>query len=606
MINKKIRVSDYIINFFESKGISDVFLISGGGSIYLVDSISKNKNIKFICNHHEQASAIAAEAYARISEGLGACIVTTGPGGTNAITGVMGAWLDSIPMIVISGQVKTETMGAGKILRQLGDQEINIVDIVRPITKYARTVLTPEDIRSTFEEAANIAMSDRPGPVWIDVPLDVQGAMVNPALLKPFVQTQSREELDADQLHKDVQKVLTNIFQAKRPVLFIGNGVRLAHASDQILQLINLLKIPVLTGFAGFDIISSENPYFAGRPGTIGQRAGNFTLQNADSLLVIGSRLNIRMLGYNYQTIAREAFKMVVDIDKSELNKKTISPDMKLQYDAKEFIEEMINQLKSQKNKQEFTEWIHAISNWKIKYPPVLEKYWKQKKFVNPYCFIDSLSKKIKKTDIIALSNATASICTYQALRFPQGTRVITNSGCAAMGYGLPAAIGACVSNKRKRTICIEGDGSIQMNLQELQTIVHNKLPLKIFIYNNSGYLSIRLTQKNLFEKNYAASSEKSGVSCPDMLKIGRAYGIQTEQIANHDEMEKKIKSVLVYPGPVICEILLSPEQEFSPKASSKRLPDGSFVSRPLEDMYPFLSKEELQENMLIPLIDDL
>ena len=601
----KTKLSDYIVEFFEKKGFKTVFLISGGGCIHLIDSVGKSKKLRYICNHHEQACAIAAEAYARVTGKPGLCIVTTGPGGTNTITGVLGAWLDSVPMIVISGQVKRETMGAGRGLRHLGDQEINIIDIVRPITKYAVVVMEPLDIDYHLEKALFLAASERPGPVWLDIPLDVQGAFINKNELKKFVNKKSIG-FNNDELKKDVKLVLNKIVEAGKPVLLVGNGVRLGQAVDDLQKLISLLKIPTLTGFAGFDIVSSENPYFAGRPGTIGQRSANFTLQNSDLLLIIGSRLNIRMVGYNYQTVARGAYKIMVDIDKQEMNKKTIKIDLKLNYDAKEFIQEMIKQLRELHLQTKKVAWLQTVNKWKQQYPSVPKEYWNDTKYVNPYCFIETLSKFIKSDDILALSDATASICTYQALKFPYGTRVLTNSGCAPMGYGLPAAIGACFANDKKNTICIEGDGSIQLNIQELQTLVHHVLPIKIFLYNNRGYVSIRLTQKNLFKGHYVASSSESGVSYPNMIKIAKAYGIHTEKISNNNQIARKIKKVLSYKGPVLCEINVSPNQEFLPKAASRRLPDGSFVSRPLEDMYPFLSKEELKKNMFIPLIDDL
>jgi len=601
----KIKLSDYIVDFFEKQGFKTVFLISGGGCIHLIDSVGKSKKLNYICNHHEQACAIAAEAYARVKGKPGLCIVTTGPGGTNAITGVLGAWLDSIPMIIISGQVKRETMGAGLGLRHLGDQEINIIDIVTSITKYASVVMEPSDIRFHLEKALFLATSGRPGPVWLDIPIDVQGAFINKNKLKKFV-NKKNIPFDNYDLKKDVKSVLKKIIQAERPVLFVGNGVRLGQAAHDLQKLISLLKIPVLTGFAGFDIVSSENSYFAGRPGTIGQRSANFTLQNSDLLLIIGARLNIRMLGYNYQTVARGAYKIMVDIDKEEMNKKTIKIDLKLKYDAKIFIQEMIKQLKELSLQTKKTSWMQTINKWKQQYPTVPNEYWKDTKYVNPYCFIETLSKFIKSDDILALSDATASICTYQALNFPYGARILTNSGAAPMGYGLPAAIGACFANNKKSTICIEGDGSIQLNIQELQTVVHHKLPLKIFLYNNRGYVSIRLTQKNLFHGRYVASSPESGVSYPNMIKIAKAYGIHTEKISNNSQIAGKIKKVLALKGPVLCEINVSPNQEFSPKAASKQLANGSFVSRPLEDMYPFLSKEELKKNMFIPLIDNL
>ncbi len=597
-----VKISDYVIDYLISLGIKNIFLISGGGCIHLIDSIGKNKKIKFICNHHEQSSSIAAEAYSRVTEKISACLVTTGPGSTNTLTGLIGAWLDSIPVIFISGQVKRETIADYSKLRQIGDQEVNIIDMVKPVTKYAMTVFKEEEISFHLEKAVYLATHGRPGPVWINIPLDIQGAKIQKSSLKHFSQKEIEKEIiSKKELKKEVEFVIEKIKKAKRPLLFVGNGVRLAGAQKELLNLISLLKTPVVTGFAGFDIISSSNPYFAGRPGTIGQRSGNFAVQNSDLLLVIGSRLNVRMIGYNFKSFARGAYKIMVDIDKEEMNKSTLSIDKKIHSDAKEFINEMICQLKSNQTKFYIQNWIDKTKYWLKKYPVVLPEYWKDKK-VNPYCFIDTLSKYLNKNDIVAVSNATAAICTYQAIRFPQGLRILNNSGCAAMGYGLPAALGASIVNKKGRTICLEGDGSIQLNIQEFQTIVHNRLPLKIFVYNNKGYVSIRLTQNGLFEGRYVASSEDSGVSCPDFIKVAKAYGIHTEKITEHKNMDKIIKKVLSYEGPVFCEVMVSPEMKFSPKSASMQLKDGSFVSRPLEDMAPFLSREELKNNMFIPL----
>ncbi|MBI4225973.1 thiamine pyrophosphate-binding protein [Candidatus Roizmanbacteria bacterium] len=603
-MKNKIKVSDYIVRFIEKIGVEYVFLISGGGCIHLIDSVGKAKKIKFVCNHHEQACAIAAEGYARITGKIGTCIVTTGPGATNAVTGVMGAWLDSVPMLIISGQIRRETIGAGKRLRQLGDQEINIVDIVKPITKYAVMVKDPYDIRYHLEKATYLASHGRPGPVWIDIPLDIQGSYIDEKKLKKFNTSEVKLpfETDKKKLRKVVSLVIEKLKGSKRPVLFAGNGVRYAGAADRLMEMIRLLKIPVLTGFASLDLVSPKNPYSAGKPGTIGQRGANFTLQNSDFLLIIGARLNIRIIGYNFPSFARAAYKIMVDVDKEEMKKRTLKIDLPLNFDAKDFIDEMIRQLKIKQLRLNTSEWLEKIKYWQKKYKTVLPEYWKEKEYVNPYCFIETLSKFMGSKDVLGLADATASICTYQALDFPQGARVLTSSGSAPMGYGLPASIGACFARGKKKTICLEGDGSIQVNIQELETLINHKLPIKLFLYSNGGYVSIRLTQKGLFEGRIVASSQDSGVGIPNMLKIAKAYGFKTERINNHAEMERKIKKVLSTPGPVFCEVMVSPDQGFWPKAASMKLPDGSFVSRPLEDMAPFLSREELKENMLIPL----
>lgn len=602
----KIKVSDYLVKFLENIGIKHVFMISGGGNIHLIDSIGKAQKIKYVCNHHEQASSMAAEAYSRITGNIGVCVVTTGPGGTNTITGVYGAWTDSIPMLVISGQIRRETIGAGKNgLRQLGDQEINIVDIVRPITKYSITVMDPYDIRYHLEKAYYLAKNGRPGPVWIDIPIDIQGAYVEIIKLKKFEPKEIKEAYltDKSKIKASALQTIQRMKLAKRPVMLVGNGVRLSGASPELLKLIQLLEIPVLTSFTGYDLVANNNRYYFGRPGTVGQRAANFALQNSDLLLVLGSRLNIRAIGYNFESFARNAYKIIVDIDKAELEKKTIKPDLAVNANAKDFILELLALIANDSSYFR-DEWIKRCKSWQENYPQVLPEYKKEQNYVNVYFFLEELSKHIKKTDVLALSDGTACVCEYQTLRFPQGTRIVVNSGCAAMGYGLPAAIGACLANNRNRTICIEGDGSLQLNIQELQTLLHYKLPIKMFVYNNDGYLSIRLTQKNLFAGNFVASNKNSGVSCPDILKIGKAYGIKTERIDSHKGMNEKIKKVLSYPGTIICEVMLSPNMEFLPKSSSKKLPDGSIISAPLEDMYPFLTREELTKNMIIPIID--
>lgn len=608
-MENKIKVSDYIVKFLEDMGVRHIFLISGGGNIHLIDSIGNSKKIKYICNHHEQASAIAAEAYSRITGNIGVCLVTTGPGGTNAITGVLGAWTDSIPVLVISGQTRTETVGAGKnSLRQLGDQEINIVDIVEPITKYAEMVIDPQDIRYHLEKALYLAKTGRPGPVWLDVPLNIQGAFVDEKKLRVFDPSEVKPKYVTQKnlISNLASKTLSKLKTSKRPVLLVGNGVRIAGASKELLRLIDLLKVPVLASFTGYDLLSSENKYYFGRPGTVGQRSANFILQNSDFLLVLGSRLNIRAIGYNFDTFARAAYKIVVDIDKAELNKKTIKPDLAINTDTKDFIRELINQISNDSFSLKIKPWTKRCKEWNKRFPQVLSEYWKEKKYVNVYCFLEVFSRYLRSSDVLALSDGTACVCEYQTLKFPQGTRIVVNSGCAAMGYGLPASIGACFANNRKSTICIEGDGSLQINIQELQTIKHHNLPIKLFVYNNGGYISIRLTQKNLFNGKWVASGPTSGVTCPDLSKITRAYGFKFVKITSHRGMERKIKKVFSSRGPIICEVMLSPDMEFLPKASSKKLLDGSIVSAPLEDMYPFLSKEELKKNMMIPLVDEL
>ena len=600
---KKVKVSDYIMDCIADIGVWEIFLISGGGSMHLVDSLGKNKRLKYVCNHHEQASAIAAEAYARLRGDMGVCLVTSGPGGTNAVTGLMGAWLDSIPVLFISGQVNTNATVASTVLplRQLGDQETNIIEMVKSVTKYAVMVTDPYDIKYHFEKAIHLAKEGRPGPVWLDIPLNVQGSYIEEDKLKIFSTSEIDIALDRRVLKSQVTETIRRLKIAKRPVLFVGNGVRLAGAAKKILDLVRILKIPVLSSFAGYDLIDSSNRYYVGRASTFGQRAANFILQNADLLLSVGSRLNYRITTYNPKAFAREAFKIVVDVDDAELRKPTVKSDIAMRADAKEFIEEMIHQIKTPL-KNNINSWFEYCRDLNKKYPVVLPQYWKEQRYVNSYCFIDALSDSLRSDDVIVLSDGTACVCTYQAFRVKQGQRVILNSGCAAMGYGLPASIGACFAHRKKRTICIEGDGSLQLNIQELQTIKHYNLPIKLFVYSNDGYLSIKTTQDTYMDKRRVASDSGSGVTCPDIVKIAKAYGLKTERIMNNREIKQKIKEVLGYPGPVVCDIVMDPEQPLIPKLRGEKKADGSIVSKPLEDLYPFLDREEFKNNMIIPV----
>lgn len=603
------KLSDFVANFLFEHGIKLIFLISGGGNIHLIDSVGKSK-IKYVCNHHEQASAIAAEGYARTTNHIGACMVTTGPGGTNAITGVMGAWLDSIPMIVISGQVKRELIGSGTKLgvRQLGSQEINIVDMVKPITKHAVTIMDPNDIRYHLEKAIYLAKNGKQGPVWIDIPLDVQAVRIDPSKLKYF----SPQELvipyqtNKKNLSNLVEKVIQRIKSSLRPVLYAGNGIRLSGAANEFLELINLLKLPVQSSYVGYDLISSDHPYFFGRAHAFGQRSANFIIQNSDLLLSIGARLDILTTGFSYKAFAREAYKIMVDIDKNEINKPTLSIDMSVNYDAKEFIVEMIRQLKKNPIKLQISEWLDYGRKLKDKYPNVEPSFWKEKNSVNPYCFIETIGKYLNKNEIIVLSDGIGPLnCMYQAFPVKRGQRVILNLGCAQMGYGLPAAIGACFANNKKRIICFEGDGSLQLNIQELQVMKHHALPIKLFVYSNGGYLSIRNTQNGLFGGKHVASGPDSGVTCPDYVKIGKAYGIKTIRINNHRDMVSKIKKVLEYPGPILCDINSVKDLVLTPKLQTLITADGKFVSPTLENMAPFLDKNELEKNMIIPMWED-
>lgn len=605
--DKTVKLSDYLFDELYKRGVTHVFLLSGGGNIHLIDSVGKSK-IKYVCNQHEQASATSAEGYARAKGDLGVCLVTTGPGGTNAITGALGSWLDSIPMLVISGQVKRELIGAGTDLglRQFGPQEINIVDMVKPITKYAVTVMDPNEIKYHLDRAIYLAKDGRQGPVWLDIPLDVQGAQITVSDLKQFnpAEIQKPYQTDKENLKMLVAKTLGKLRSSERPVLYAGNGIRLADAADAFRELVDLLKIPVLMSYVGYDLLPTDHPYYFGRAHALGQRAANFIVQNSDVLLSVGARLDILTTGFTYQAYAREAYKIMVDVDKSEIIKPSLSIDMPIQYDAKEFIEEMIRQIKIKPLDLDIQRWLNYGRKLNRKYPNIQPEFWNEKNYVNPYCFIETIAKYFTNDETIVLSNGVGPLnCSYQALPIKDKQRVILNLGCAQMGYGLPAAIGAAFAyDKKKRIICFEGDGSLQLNIHELELMKYHNLPIKLFIYSNDGYLSIRNTQKGLFKGNFTATDSSSGVSCPDFVKVGTAYGIKSIRIHNHSDMGRKIKEVLSYDGPILCDLNALRDLTLTPKLQTKQTSDGKFVSPTLEDMAPFLSDEELRENMLIPL----
>lgn len=599
-----MRVADYIFGYLQKKGVRHIFTISGGGNIHLIDALGRSK-IKYICNYHEQASATAAEGYARLTGNMGVALVTTGPGGTNAITGVAGAWLDSIPTMTISGQVRREILGIPKGLRQLGPQEINIVEMVKPITKYAVTVMDPQDILYHLDKAWYLAKTGRPGPVWIDIPLDVQGVQIIKKKLRRFNSTEMSKEFETDKkkLKSLVLSTLKRLQSSQRPVLYAGNGIRLAGAYQKFLELVNLLKVPVLLSYVGYDMLPSDHPYNYGRAHSLGQRAANFILQNSDFLLSIGARLDILTTGYTYKAFARGAYKVMVDTDKNEITKSTLSIDLPVHYDAKDFIVEMICQLKARPMKHDIAPWLAYGKKMTVKYPPIPADAYKDVKRVNYYAFIDVLGSILRKNEIIVESDGVGPLnCMYQAFHVREGQRVILNLGCAQMGYGLPAAIGVSFAAKGRRVICLEGDGSLQLNIHELQVLKQHNLPIKLFVYSNDGYLSIRNTQKSLFGSFLVASDSSSGVVCPDYTKVGRAYGLKTIRIHNHRDMKRKILYALNYPGPILVDINAARDFVLTPKLQTKKMPDGSFVSPTLEDMAPFLSESELKENMIIDL----
>lgn len=597
-----IRVADYIAQTLADHGLRQVFMVTGGGAMFLNHAFGNEPRLRYLCNHHEQASAMAAEGYARITGRPAIVNVTSGPGGINALNGVFGAWTDSIPMLVVSGQVKRETLLATydlPNLRQIGDQEADIIRMVQGITKYAVLVTDPQTIRYHLEKALYLSTSGRPGPCWIDVPIDVQSSQIEPATLKPYDSTEDAPHWDLERLKETCREILARLQASQRPVILAGTGVRLAGAVDLFREVVHALGIPVTTAWT-HDLIASDDPLCCGRPGTIGDRAGNFTVQNADTLLILGSRLNIRQVSYNWKSFARHAFKIQVDVDPAELHKPTVRPDLPVHCDAKLFLEELQQQIRAVSyDAGRHRDWLRWCQERRERYPVVQPRQRLYNGAVNPYHFVETLFARLADDDVVVCGDGTACVATFQAGRLKKDQRLFSNSGSASMGYDLPAAIGAAVARNGKRVVCLAGDGSIQMNLQELQTVVHHRLPVKLFVLNNGGYLSIRTTQKNFFGKQTGAGPD-SGVSFPNMRRLAEAYGIPSCTI-QEAEFAPRIDEALNHDGPFLCEVVLDPDQTFEPRSSSRQLPDGRIVSVPLEDMFPFLDREELKSNLLIP-----
>ena len=600
-----MKLSDYVAQKVVEHGIRHVFMVTGGGAMHLNHSFGTHKQLECIFNHHEQACAIGAEAYYRLTNRLPVVNVTSGPGGTNSITGVYGAFVDSIGMLVISGQVKWETTvrSTGLPLRQYGDQELDIEELVRPVTKYCFMVTDPQTIRYHLEKAMYLATAGRPGPCWLDIPLNVQGAQIDPDTLAGFDPAELDEPWKRTDLNAASAAIFEKIATAKRPVVFAGGGVRLSGQHAAFIRLVEKLGIPIVTGWNAHDVIWDAHPNYAGRPGTIGDRAGNFTVQNADLLLILGSRLNIRQVSYNWKTFAREAYKIWVDIDENELKKPTVKADMPIVASLADLLPILADQPYVGPT-QEQKAWLTWCKERQHRFPVVLPEYWNNER-VNPYCFMKTLFDQLNEEQIVVSANGSACVVSFQTAELKPGQRLWTNSGCATMGYDLPGAIGACKASGNKPIVCLAGDGSIMMNLQELQTIVGNKLPIKIFILNNSGYVSIFQTHRNFFNGVEVGGGPKSGVTFPDFGRLSEAFGLPFRRCARHEDMAQAIADTMAVNGPAVCEIMLDENLSFAPKLGAKQWPDGRITSPPLEDLSPFLSREELRENMLIDLIEE-
>lgn len=603
-----VKLSDWIAATLAQRGIRDVFMLTGGGAMHLNHSLGTHPAFTTTFTHHEQALAMAAEAYYRLTNRLAVVNVTSGPGGTNAITGVYGAWVDSIGMVVISGQVKTETTvrHTGLPLRQFGDQELDIEELVRPITKYAAMVTDPRTIRYHLEKALYLAGSGRPGPVWLDIPLDVQAAKIDPDDLLPGFDP---AELDEPWRHTDCSMVagdiLSRIARAERPVVFAGGGVRLSGAHAQFLALIDKLGVPVVTGWNAHDALWNDHPLYCGRPGTVGDRGGNMVTQSADLLLILGSRLNIRQVSYNWASFAREAFKIWVDIDPLELRKPTVTPDWPVVADLKDLIPALLAQPYPGPGAAH-REWLDWSRERNRRFPAVLPEYRDHGPLIHPYAAMDALFDALDEDDIVVTGNGSACVVSFQAARLRRGQRLWTNSGCATMGYDLPAAIGAHVASEgQRRVVAIAGDGSIMMNLQEMQTIAGYGMPIKVFLINNSGYVSIFQTHRNFFNGVEVGGGPKSNVTFPDFSGIAAAFGFAYRRAGSHGELADAIAETLAHDGPVLCELMIDEHVAFAPKLGAKQHPDGRITSPALEDLSPFLPREVLRDNMRIALLEE-
>lgn len=609
-----MRVADLIARIVLESGITRAFMVTGGGAMHLNDAFCRAPGLDVLFMHHEQACAMAAEGYARLGGTMALVNVTTGPGGINALNGVFGAYTDSVPMLVVSGQVKTETVAAFQPLplRQLGDQEVDILAMAGPVTKFGMSLRRPEDTAYLVEKAIWIARSGRPGPVWIDVPIDIQGAEVDPDQLRHFSPADEPAShpnevgrLAGPDLTAAARRVLDLIGTAERPVILPGTGIRAAGAVAPFERLVATLRVPVATAFNAHDLLPDTHPAYVGKAGTVGDRAGNFAVQNADLVLILGCRLNIRQISYNWAAFARAATQVMVDIDAAELAKHTLAIDVPIQADLFAFLEALLAEAEHHAPLAAHLAYLDWCKVRMARYPANLPDYSLQKRPIHPYAFMGRLWDELAEGDTVVTANATACIVTFQTARLKPRQRLFSNSGSASMGYDLPAAIGAqLASDGAGRTICIAGDGSIMMNLQELQTIVANRLPIRIFILNNAGYSSILQSQQAWFPDNLAGCGPRNGVTFPDFLKIAAAFGIPARRIDHLDAASDLIRATLDEPGPSICEVMLDPAQTFAPKLSSRRLPDGRMVSAALEDMAPFLPRDELAENMLIPIAE--
>ena len=601
-----MKVSDYIIDVLVKNKVGHVFMLSGGGAMHLNDSLGRRRDeIGFVCNLHEQAVSIAAEAYARVTNNFGVAMVTSGPGSTNAITGLVGAWLDSTPCIFISGQVKTPDLKSIPGQRMNGVQEVDIVTMVKSVTKYAVTLIDPSTVRYEVEKAVYLAKLGRPGPVWLDVPLDIQAMQIEPENQPGYVPEATSATVSSDGLQQLVRQAIELLNKAERPILLLGNGIRVAGAADRVAALVDALQIPVVTTWLGLDLIPDSHPLFVGRPGGIAPRGANFAIQNCDCLLVVGSRLDLALTGYAHEKFARAATKIMVDIDPAEIQKMHMKIDLPVVADAALFIEQIIADtplLKGPDRKP----WLDKCFDWKSRYPLLRPEHLPgADDKLSMYYFSECLWDALEDGELVVPgSSGFASEIFFLMTKARAGQRIFHNRGTGSMGFAIPSAIGACFAAGCKRTISVDGDGGFQMNIQELATISQHQLPIKFFVVNNGGYASIRSSQLGYFKGNLTGADASSGVWLPDTGKVVAAYDLPFRRITVEDDLPTVLREVLDAPGPIICEVMVRHDEPRIPRLASTQLPDGRMVSKPLEDLFPFLDREEFESNMLIPTLD--
>jgi acetolactate synthase-1/2/3 large subunit len=598
-----IKLSDYVVRFLCDAGVRRIFMLTGGGCMHLVDSVGRQPGLDYVCCLHEQAVAFAAQAHAEYTSSLSAALVTTGPGGTNAVTGLAAAWLDSSPCVFISGQVKRADLLTSRGVRSMGPQEVDIVSVVRPLTKFAKTLVEPDDVRYDLEQAVHLATTGRRGPVWLDIPLDVQAQMIDENALRGFIPPPAQPP---PELRGQISATIDLLRQSKRPVLFIGNGARTAHDRGLVRKAADLLKIPVLLTWKSMDMLPENYPWFAGRPGSVASRAANFTQQNADCIIVVGARLDMPQTAFSHRNFARAAKKVIVDVDPLEISKFEMPIDVPIVADAADFLSALIDQA-SAANLPDCTVWVAKTKEWSRKYPVVLPEYWEQNPgVVDLYVLVEVLSDLCTAEDVLAPgSSGACSDVFLQCFRLKDGQRVVNSPSLGAMGTGLPGSIGTCLASGGRRTICVNGDGGFQLNIQDLETVRRLNLPIKYFVLCNGTYASIMAAQRNYFDGRMVGSDPSSRLTLPDVRRVAEAYGIENLEIRDHTAIREKVRAVLDAPGPVVCAVHISSSQIVAPRATSSARADGTIVSLPMEDMAPRLPRDVFASEMSIPPLEN-